>query len=340
MTPKRRQQRGKYGQTAPERRGRLVAGRGSALDRRMNDQPDWRRSAATPRASQTVTASALVRQFGTWQERAAKAPVYILHRGRPRLVLTSIDVMEALCAPHADPAAGATLAESLLDSIRELVVILDLDMKIVTVSRAARGYFGVAAPEGMTLDRLAPGATVDFLIAAASRVLESGLAETIEVAAARYARRRLSIAIVPCPTGVGLYAQDITVADDLKEARERLDALDQALAIVEDVAAARINLRGYLCDVSPSLAALTAIPAETLASVRFVTLFDVASRVAVGDAIEAVIADGVPRAARGLLLVNRAAPRPVRIGLSRARRNLAPDGVAAILIADAHPTGG
>jgi hypothetical protein len=49
--------------------------------------------------AQTVTASALVRQFGLWQERAARAPVYILHRGRARLALTSIELMEAMCAP-------------------------------------------------------------------------------------------------------------------------------------------------------------------------------------------------------------------------------------------------
>ena len=75
--------------------------------------------------------------------------------------------------------------------------------------------------------------------------------------------------------------------------------------------------------------------AETLASVRFVTLFEVGSRVAVAEAIEAVVADGQPRGITARMPVNRAETRPMRIGLSLMRRGVAPDGVAAILIGDA-----
>lgn len=44
-----------------------------------------------------TTASNLVRRFGMWRERAAREPVYILHRGRPRLVLASVEFVEMLC---------------------------------------------------------------------------------------------------------------------------------------------------------------------------------------------------------------------------------------------------
>ena len=47
-----------------------------------------------------VTASDLVRHFGTWRERALRAPVYILHRGRPRLILASVELIEMLCRPQ------------------------------------------------------------------------------------------------------------------------------------------------------------------------------------------------------------------------------------------------
>ncbi|MEO5493395.1 MAG: hypothetical protein ABIR08_05145 [Sphingomonas sp.] len=54
---------------------------------------------ATDRDDMT-TESDLVRRFGVWSERAARDPVYILHRGRPRLVLASVELIERLCLPR------------------------------------------------------------------------------------------------------------------------------------------------------------------------------------------------------------------------------------------------
>jgi hypothetical protein len=47
-----------------------------------------------------TTASDLARRFGMWSKRAAQEPVYILHRGRPRLVLASVELIEMLCRPR------------------------------------------------------------------------------------------------------------------------------------------------------------------------------------------------------------------------------------------------
>lgn len=48
----------------------------------------------------TTTASDLVRRFGHWSERAVREPVYVLHRGRPRFVLASIEFIKMLCRPR------------------------------------------------------------------------------------------------------------------------------------------------------------------------------------------------------------------------------------------------
>ncbi len=63
--------------------------------------------------SNVVTASDLVRHFGVWQERANRESVYVLHRGRPRFVLTSVEIMQTLCAPHGGMLPGAALADLL-----------------------------------------------------------------------------------------------------------------------------------------------------------------------------------------------------------------------------------
>lgn len=287
--------------------------------------------------AQTVTASALVRQFGLWQERAARAPVYILHRGRARLALTSIELMEAMCAPSRAP--GDTGA-ALLEAIGDIVLIVDENLAIAQISAAARRHFDADEAAGLALTRLAPGPITDFLVETTERVIARGIAENVEIASSRRSGRRLSIAIQPWGPGAALFARDVTIEEELQDAIDHRRALDSALAAVEDAAAAQINLRGYLDAPTPSLAALTGIAGEALASVRFVTLFEVGSRVAVAEAVEAVIADGAPRSVSAMMPVNRAGSRPIRIGLSLMRRGLAPDGVAAILIGDTpHPDG-
>jgi hypothetical protein len=286
-----------------------------------------------PGAAQTVTASTLVRQFGLWQERAAHAPVYVMHRGRPRLALASIELMEALCAAQSTGGEGAEF-DTLLDAIHELVVIVDADLAIARMSLAARRYFGMDRAAALSLDQLGSPAVAGFVSERTRRAIERGMVETIEVATTHRPGRRLSIDIVPWGGGAALIAEDITLDEERREAEGHVRALDDALAAVEDAAAARINLRGYLEAPTPSLAALTGVALETLASVRFVTLLDVGSRVAVADAIEAVIADGRPRGVAARMPVNRADVRPIRIGLSLLKRGVAPEGVAAVLVGD------
>jgi hypothetical protein len=58
-------------------------------------------------ARQIVSSSDLVRHFGHWQDKAAREPVYVLHRGRLRFVITAVDIMDALCTTSADQGALA-----------------------------------------------------------------------------------------------------------------------------------------------------------------------------------------------------------------------------------------
>jgi PAS domain-containing protein len=295
----------------------------------MNAEPHPLR----PGDTQTVTASTLVRQFGLWQERAARAPVYVLHRGRPRLALTSIDLIEAMCAAQPGEVPD-TMLDPLLEVIREIVVIVDAQLVVTRLSAEAQRFFSSEAHVGAPFDRVAPGAVARFITETMQRVIDRGIGETVEVTSHRGGGRRLLVDIKPWQAGAALFAHDISTEDELRDAHGHVRAIDQALAVVEDAATARINLRGYLDRPTPSLAALTGIATETLASVRFVTLLDVGSRVAVAEAIEAVIADGAPRGVTAMLPVNRGATRPIRIGLSLLSRGVAPDGIAAILIGD------
>lgn len=287
-----------------------------------------------------VTSSELVRHFGLWQERAGRAPVYILHRGRPRYVLTSVDVMNALCAPHA---AGARIGPidpvALLDRIGEIVLVADDAFRIVAASAAARTYFGDPVSPGGAMTAIVPEETRPLLIEALVRVLASGTTETIDLPASPRPDRDLSIAIAPHAGGIAVFAHDRTIEEERRDALAERRAIADSLATVPGAAHFRINLRGYLEGPAASLASLAGLLAESLVAVRFVTLVEIASRVAVADAIEAVIGDGAARHVEAVLLVNRGAALPVSIGLAPLRRGLAIAAVAASIVTCAAPTG-
>jgi len=280
-----------------------------------------------------VTASDLVRRFGLWQERAGREPVYVLHRGRPRFVLTSVDIMQALCTPHETVMAGGETAgiDALLDLTREIIVLVNRDLTLIAASRAARRYFGSAAQQGTPLRSLTTATGMVLIEQAVRRVLGSGLAETIEIAAP-FAGRTLAVAIEPCLAGAALLAHDVTVIDDLAAARATAQAEAEALTASGIAATVRINLRGYLEEPLGSLAAMARIKASALVGVRFVTLIEMGSRVALGAALETAISSASCGAIDAALLVADAAPQPVRIGLSPVRRGSIVEAIAAAVV--------
>ena len=288
-----------------------------------------------PASEQCVTSSDLVRHFGVWQDRAARAPVYVLHRGRPRLVLTSLDVMDALCAPHAGsatPDADAALA-ALIDASDQIVILIADDGTVARVNQAALARFGGAVRPGAAPAAIAT-AGGELLAAAIGRVLASGIAEAAEVIPERYPTRRFACAIDPFPGGCLLRTRDLTAEQQLADARAQAAAIVAAITAAEGVAV-RIGLRGYMIDPPAALARLAGVAPEALATARLVTLVDVADRVAVGDALERVIEDGTPRSVRARLLIRGASSLAVTIGLAAVRHGSRVEEIVAGIVPNA-----
>lgn len=265
---------------------------------------------------QQVTSSALVRQFGVWQERAARAPVYILHHGRPRLVMVSLELMDALGSATALPAPrGDCALSALIDAIEQPIVTVGDDGGIRLANSAARARFGTQVEPGATPAGLS-AASGAFLADAVARVLHTGHGEAIEVVPDRYPDRRLDAAILPLPTGCLIRFDDLSTAEELRASETERDALRAALEATKGAAVTRISLRGYVAAPGAAFAAMTGAAPDQLAAARFVTLLEVADRPRVGEVIEEVIRDAATVAVDATLLVRGADAAPVRIGLS------------------------
>lgn len=158
--------------------------------------------------AEIVTASQFVRRFGHWQQRAQRSPVYILFRGRPRLVLTSIEVMEALLAPHLASRQRGLDPAALLDLIRDIVVVTDAALRVIAASRTARAYFGHGVAPGAGAGMLVPAPDRQRLQRALRDVQSGGAALTVDLPAPRDPDRLLTITIEPHHGGVALLVRD------------------------------------------------------------------------------------------------------------------------------------
>lgn len=280
-----------------------------------------------------VTASALVRNFGAWQDRAMTAPVYILKRGRARLVMLAADLIEQLgtsSRPPADEWAGER--QPLLDAMREVVILLDPERRVRFANNAAMGWFS-AGGVGDPIERLLPPGLSGFMTDLISRVERSGLRDHVEISLDESGSRQLAMTIAPLAQGVALIGHDVSTSNELSRANAALSAVDTSLAMLDNAAKVRINLRGYLVRPTLSLASMTGLSVEALSAIRFVDVVDSASRDATASAIEQVIDTQVPMRVEAALMVKGAPTRPVSIGLSPLVVGMSVDGVQAILLA-------
>lgn len=285
-----------------------------------------------------VSTSDFVRQFGRWQERAVREPVYILHRGRPRFVLTSVEMMQRLCAAQE---AGPDLTEklddaALLDLVEEIVLIIDHDLRLVQSSAAARRYFGIAPDYAASMLPLVDRTGQALLDQAMRRVITTGLGETIELAAP-YPARQLSFEMMPHPIGLAAVARDITVIDELRIERAQRIAEQAAIVAVGGMAVLRLNIRGYIEGAAAGLAVFAGMDEGAIAGARFTSLIGRGTRIAVGDAIERVLGDGTTLAIDADLLVGGQQEQAVRIGIAPIRAGSPIEGVAIVITAATTP---
>lgn len=284
-----------------------------------------------------VTASNLVRNFGEWQDRALGEPVYILHRGRPKLALASIDFLARLTQRAGSVDNGAALIEA----FDEPILMFDDEARLSRRNRAADSYFGLAdglGGFGLSTDRPAEIAILQL----ARRVTHHRIAERLDVAIAPDSDRRVEVSASPVAGGALIVVRDVSLREAHARSAALVDATTGAIDGQDGLAAAHLNQRGHVALPSFSLARITGVPADQLGTTRFASLFEVRSRAAVGDAVERVLRGGDTETLTAELLVDGASRRAVTVSLSRIATRLGVEGAIALITAErtTGPAGG
>lgn len=276
-----------------------------------------------------VTASQLVRNFGVWQDRALGDPVYILHRGRPRLALASIDFLERLtrsALQASDPDAP------LIEAFDMPVLVFDAHGEMVASNRAAIGYFGLDRPRAR-FGASQCGPVEAIIVQMAARVARQRIGERSD-ARPPGSDIRVEISAYPAGDRVVVVVADISARSAARSQAARIAATEAAIGAQTGVASARLNLRGYIDGAAPSLECMAGVSAAQLATTRFASLFDVRTRVGVTDAIERILRGGAPERIAATLLVAGSDRRAVSLSLAGIDDQGDKRGAVALLSSD------
>lgn len=106
---------------------------------------------APPDRDDVTTTSDLVRRFGRWRARAARSPVYILYRGRPRFVLASIELIDVLQRWQRERDDRTSLDESFILSRDAAIARIDRHGFIEGEHTALAALSGISASMLSTL---------------------------------------------------------------------------------------------------------------------------------------------------------------------------------------------
>ncbi len=237
----------------------------------------------------TVAASELVRNFGKWRDLASHEPVFIRHRGRPSLVLSSVRTMASLAGGQAHRPRDLIDIDDLMEAIRQPVLVTDHDLTILEIGRAARLRLGKHALPGAALASVLPESLSPLLSAAARRIRSTRAEERIEVRLDGEDGSEAEIHMSPLADGIVVTIVDLAPAAAASRIEETANASLSALQAMPCLATARISLRGYIRTVDPSLVRITGFDRTALERTRFVTLADLGNRALVADAIETAI---------------------------------------------------
>lgn len=279
----------------------------------------------------SVAAAELTRNFGRWQDRTARGPVFVTNHGRPRVVLMSLEDYARLVAlpPGAPASALDPVAALLLDRLDDGFVAFDEQEIVRRVNGAAALHFRRTPEElvGRPLDRITdlPGNPV--VIGYARRALSAGEIATVDAPSARYPGEIIRVQIFPFPGGGACLFRNVTPQRRAAEVAAGQAALAEALDRLGGVVHARLTLDAKITEIGEDHARRLGFAADQLREIRFFDLLGGASRAKARTLFEDVTRNGRSQAFDGRLLADGVAERAVHVALAPIREDFAIDGV-------------
>ena len=246
------------------------------------------------KASTTVLAAEISRNFGAWQDRASLGPVIVTHHGRPRIVLLPIDQFEG-ATEKATSCAETDLRAARVALLAEYIsggfIAFDKDRRITRVNTEAEIYLGKPASAllGKTTAEAGLSASEGPVAAAIDRVANGGDEVTIDAPSVTQPGRIQRVRVLPYPGGVATIFRNVAHEAKTDYEGHEMAALYAARDAHANIAVARLSLRGTFQNAEPGLARIVGLPPERLRGMKLTDLLIVKDRGRIADEIDAVL---------------------------------------------------
>lgn len=247
-------------------------------------------SGIRPAIVEEISATHAARNFSNVRRKARSGPVMISSHNKDKQVLIDYELYETLVKHENDGAALERLTAKLsltLDSIDTYVCILDTKCRIRRVNDALLAALGRDGDvlTGAPIEDIFAEPSFRYVIERIYEVVESQIAARFEQPSPLSPDRILSFRMKPWFGGVGVFADDVTEKAIAREGKARAKALQTAVTAFGDVGYGTIDASGTIVEAPQPMAALLGAPADSLKGSKFVSLFALASKIAVEAAI-------------------------------------------------------
>lgn len=269
-----------------------------------------------------VTAGEIARNFGRWQDEAARGPVIVTHHGRPRVVFLSADTFTGYAKTSSDGETPEVAFEARLNAVlghsTEGFFALDHAMTIIGVNRVFEDFFGLAASQmiGRPYAEVFSGADRTPAWEQFQRVLRTGEPCEFELHSKIRIGTILDVRAFPYAGGMGALFINRTEERTMAEKLRGVAALEQALKAADHAGIIELNVRGGIVAASRAFERLTSFGPGELARCRLIDLLVPRTRPDVVAAIEAALNGEGPQSAVAVVLGRDGKETAVKMGIA------------------------
>jgi len=287
------------------------------------------------RSPERVSAADFIRGFANWRRHAARRPVVVTHHGKDAHVLISLDDYRRLGGAGGE-APEARLRESqamLLDSIRDSLILVDRQRRIVAINHAASDMIEASATAliGQPLTAALPATETSLVFHHILRMIDHRERFSGDLPSLLRPGQWLRADLIPLPIGGAIVLRDVS---DAMVALERNDARGAAIRAIEvdgGIGHACISVREAIEHANDALLATIGVGDEAIRRVRFSALLALGRRQAFAEALEELFRTGVPARIESELVARDGTAVPVTLSIVERRSAYASEGAVVLV---------
>lgn len=287
---------------------------------------------------QRVSAADFIRGFANWRLQSTRKPVVVTHHGKDAHVLISLDDFRRLDDKGASEIAAASNAlrdsfATLVESIRDAIIVIDHQWRIAALNPAASDMLGIAAAQsiGEPLAALLPRLDGSLLAHRLNRLLDHRERFAGEIPGVVRPRQWLRVDLIPVALGGAIVLRDVSDTMDDCAASDTRQALIAAVEADTTIGHARISVREAIETANAALTAMIGVDAAAIRRVRFSALLAIGERQAFAEALESVFLTGTAVRIGSQMVTREGAALAVTLSIAEVRGVYASDGAVIVV---------